>query len=75
MDGNRQVLKAKVDSRIKVKDQWFKDGDSIPEFKQRISEVVRFSLFLDLRFLCIGFKSTIIQKWLDMDCIDLVIHM
>ena len=49
MDGNRKILKAKVDSRIKVKDQWFKAGDYVPEFKQKISGVVIFVLFLDVR--------------------------
>ena len=49
MDGNQQILKAKVDSRIKIKDQWFKVGYFVHEWKQKISEVIRFVLFLDIR--------------------------
>lgn len=66
MDGNRKILKAKVDSRVKVKDQWFKAGDFVPEIKQKISEAVYFALFLDVISYCIDFRSVIIQKRLDM---------
>ena len=75
MDGNQQIFKAKIDSRVKVKEQWFKVGDFVPEFKQKISKAIRFALFLDIRSYCIGFRSTIIQKWLDMAWIALIINM
>ena len=75
MDGNRQILKAKVDSRVKVKDQWFKAGDFVLEIKQKISEAVHFALLLDVRSYCIGFRSAIFQNWLDMAWIALIINM